>query len=89
LLFFILSTGLPPTSGAIPQTISVLDQKMKKCNSAPPELPVDYIYTSSYCEENVYLLCQEFLGRKDVREWWEIWVVFISNMTQTVCPTLL
>jgi hypothetical protein len=54
----------------------------------PPDLPANYIYTRCYCEENVYLLCKDFMNRKDVCEQWDIWVVFISNETKTVCSNL-
>jgi hypothetical protein len=52
----------------------------------PPELPANYIYTRCYCEENVYLLCKDFMNREDVCKRWDIWVIFISNETKTVCP---
>lgn len=55
----------------------------------PPDLPANCIYTSCYCEENVYLLCREFLGRKEVCERWEVWAVFISNENKTVSFPLI
>lgn len=50
-----------------------------------PMLPVDSIYTSCYCEENIYLLAQAFYEQPSLRAAWEIFVVFISNHTKTVC----
>lgn len=46
--------------------------------------PANAIYTSCYCEENVYLLAQSLLARLEVTAVWEIYVVFISNETRTV-----
>ncbi len=53
----------------------------------PPPLPPDSIYTSCYCEENVYLLCRTFLETPSVVELWEIFAVFISNANKTVRHT--
>ncbi|KAI8998996.1 N-terminal glutamine amidase-domain-containing protein [Trametes punicea] len=60
-------------------------------DASPPPLPPDSVYTSCYCEENIYLLAQAFtrLARPsatDRREpWpWQIYVVFISNSGKTV-----
>ncbi|KAJ8457430.1 hypothetical protein ONZ51_g11537 [Trametes cubensis] len=57
----------------------------------PPPLPPDSIYTSCYCEENIYLLAQTFtqLSESNATErrgpWpWQIFVVFISNGGKTV-----
>ncbi len=55
----------------------------------PPDLPTDYTYTRCYCEENVYLLCRDLLGRKEVCERWEVWVAFISNENKTVSSGFL
>ncbi|KAG5728313.1 Protein N-terminal glutamine amidohydrolase [Termitomyces sp. T112] len=49
----------------------------------PPPLPKTP-YTSCYCEENIYLLAQAFLGNPDVSRHWEIFVVFISNSSKSV-----
>ncbi|KAF9477377.1 hypothetical protein BDN70DRAFT_881282 [Pholiota conissans] len=50
----------------------------------PPPLPPESIYTSCYCEENIYLLCQNFLQNPSVNSLWEIFVMFISNTDKTV-----
>lgn len=58
--------------------------------SPPPPLPPDSVYTSCYCEENIYLLAQNFLAEAQTQAsrglaWpWEIYVVFISNRGKTV-----
>nr|VWP00499.1 Mitogen-activated protein kinase (EC [Ganoderma boninense] len=58
--------------------------------SPPPPLPPDSVYTSCYCEENIYLLAQNFLAEAHTQTsrglaWpWEIYVVFISNRGKTV-----
>ncbi|KAL4068081.1 N-terminal glutamine amidase-domain-containing protein [Scleroderma yunnanense] len=44
----------------------------------------DSIYTSNYCEENVYLLVQRFLAQPEINEKWGVYTVFISNRTKTV-----
>ncbi|KZT28521.1 hypothetical protein NEOLEDRAFT_1058217 [Neolentinus lepideus HHB14362 ss-1] len=41
-------------------------------------------YTHCYCEENIYLLATAFAERSDVKDSWEISVVFISNAGKTV-----
>lgn len=64
---------------------------------APPPLPPDSVYTSCYCEENIYLLAQHFreqageaqvvtrkAGVSDSDWFWEIYVIFISNDGKTV-----
>ncbi|KDR81797.1 hypothetical protein GALMADRAFT_240006 [Galerina marginata CBS 339.88] len=45
-----------------------------------PLVPSNSVYTSCYCEENIYLLCQEYLRSNA----WENFVVFISNAHKTV-----
>ncbi|KAF8959078.1 N-terminal glutamine amidase-domain-containing protein [Flammula alnicola] len=50
----------------------------------PPPLPPKSIYTSCYCEENVYLLCQSFLQDPSLKDEWDVFVVFISNLNKTV-----
>ncbi|KAF9036672.1 N-terminal glutamine amidase-domain-containing protein [Panaeolus papilionaceus] len=50
----------------------------------PPPVPIDKIYTSCYCEENVYLLCRRFLEHARVRENWQPFAVFMSNANKTV-----
>ncbi|KAG6330626.1 hypothetical protein ID866_8462 [Astraeus odoratus] len=42
------------------------------------------VYTSHYCEENVYLLVQRALSAPDIHKKWEVYAVFISNPTKTV-----
>ncbi|GLB35398.1 putative btb poz domain-containing protein [Lyophyllum shimeji] len=62
-----------------PEDISVYSGKA----AYPPALPITP-YTPSYCEENVYLLAQKFLGDPDVMRDWQMFAVFISNHTKTV-----
>lgn len=50
----------------------------------PPVLPQDSVYTSCYCEENVYLLAKRFSSDQDVTAFWDPYVVFISNRNKTV-----
>ncbi len=52
----------------------------------PLSLPENYIYTSCYCEENVYLLAQTFVEQLAAHEdpEWEVYVVLISNDDKTV-----
>ena len=50
----------------------------------PPDLPQDAVYTSCYCEENVYLLCHRFSSLPGITENWYIWTVFISNTDKKV-----
>lgn len=50
-----------------------------------PALPSNSVYTRYYCEENAYLLAQAFYEQPSIREAWDIFVVFISNHTKTVC----
>jgi hypothetical protein len=53
----------------------------------PPTIPEGAIYTSCWCEENIYLL-----GRRLMESWadfitkWDAYVVFISNEDKTVRP---
>ncbi|KIM59222.1 hypothetical protein SCLCIDRAFT_126591 [Scleroderma citrinum Foug A] len=44
----------------------------------------DNIYTSNYCEENIYLLIQRFLAQPEINKHWSVYAVFISNQTKTV-----
>ncbi|PPQ81216.1 hypothetical protein CVT25_015740 [Psilocybe cyanescens] len=50
----------------------------------PPCLPPASVYTSCYCEENTYLLCQAFLDNPAVKEFWQVFVIVISNDNKTV-----
>ena len=53
----------------------------------PPHVPSDHVYTSCYCEENVYLLAQRFCNEASEHDedWpWDVYVVFISNDQKTV-----
>ena len=54
----------------------------------PPPVPHDHVYTSCYCEENIYLLAQHFYAEAEnheARPWpWDVYVVFISNDQKTV-----
>jgi len=54
--------------------------------STPPSIPPDAVYTSCYCEENIYLLAQTFSEDPDIVGTWDIFVVFISNYNRTVRP---
>lgn len=49
----------------------------------------DNIYTSNYCEENIYLLIQRFLAQPEINKHWSVYAVFISNQTKTVTLLLL
>ncbi|KAF9566342.1 hypothetical protein CPC08DRAFT_814909 [Agrocybe pediades] len=51
--------------------------------SPPPVFPANSVYTRCYCEENVYLLCDQFLKDTSVTERWEAYAVFISNENKT------
>lgn len=71
--------ALPNNADQIPPS-SILSE-------APPTLPTNVVYTSCYCEENVYLLAQTFqkLSVEDKAAFpWDIYVVFISNPHKTV-----
>ncbi|KAF9452261.1 hypothetical protein P691DRAFT_722298 [Macrolepiota fuliginosa MF-IS2] len=72
------------STGAMAMAVRPSDHRVEKQNNNIPDLPTNYTYTRCYCEENVYLLCQEFMTRKDVHEHWEVWAVFISNERKTV-----
>ncbi|KAK7467065.1 hypothetical protein VKT23_004126 [Stygiomarasmius scandens] len=50
----------------------------------PPPLPQDSVYTSCYCEENIYLLVKTFLDDPSITSSWEPFVIFISNATQSI-----
>ncbi len=52
----------------------------------PPPLPSGAIYTSHYCEENVYLLAKVFSETLSAKTnpSWDVNVVFISNRNKTV-----
>ncbi|XP_006458497.1 hypothetical protein AGABI2DRAFT_64499 [Agaricus bisporus var. bisporus H97] len=68
----------------LPSASADSEHQVANVAADPPGLPADLVYTRCYCEENVYLLCEDFMSRKDVCERWDIWVVFISNETKTV-----
>lgn len=42
------------------------------------------VYTSCYCEENIYLLIKRFLDPSGGEQQWDAFSVFISNPTRTV-----
>lgn len=44
----------------------------------------DAVYTSCYCEENIYWLVKRFLILLGEQPQWDIFSVFISNPTRTV-----
>lgn len=80
----------PESSSKRASASTILDHPMTSAiaelaRPAYPVLPDDSIYTSCYCEENVYLLAQAFYDQPSVREAWDIFVVFISNHSKTVC----
>ena len=56
----------------------------------PPPPPQGCVYTSCYCEENIYLLAQALCAEADrpaPPRWtrlWDIHVVFVSNEDKTV-----
>ena len=52
--------------------------------TTPPDLPIDAVYTSCYCEENIYKLCEDFASRPTISNNWSIWAVFISNTDKKV-----
>ena len=54
----------------------------------PPALPADSVYTSCYCEENVYLLAQALSTDPRVVERRDVYVVFVSNENKTVSTGL-
>ena len=55
----------------------------------PPRLPSNVTYTSCWCEENIYLLCQDFVqNHRSLRDLWEIFVIFISNSNKTVSDSM-
>ena len=59
---------------------------------APPPLPTNHVYTSCYCEENIYLLAQKFsttsinerMRDQEGLGLWDKHVVFVSNDQKTV-----
>ncbi|KAI3610746.1 protein n-terminal glutamine amidohydrolase [Moniliophthora roreri] len=51
---------------------------------SPPLTPTDRQYTLFWCEENVYLLAQNFLRDAQIVSNWDLFAVFISNAAQTV-----
>ncbi|TFK42976.1 N-terminal glutamine amidase-domain-containing protein [Crucibulum laeve] len=53
-------------------------------SSLPPVFPPNSVYTSCWCEENIYLLCKAFLDQSQIVKIWEVFVVFISNDSKTV-----
>lgn len=48
-----------------------------------PPVPQDTVYTSYYCEENIYLLAQAFAADPIIAGIWDISVIFISNHKKT------
>lgn len=48
--------------------------------SPTPALPADSVYTSCYCEENIYLLAQTFSRLPG----WDAHAIFISNASKSV-----
>uniref|UniRef100_A0A0W0F986 Protein N-terminal glutamine amidohydrolase n=1 Tax=Moniliophthora roreri TaxID=221103 RepID=A0A0W0F986_MONRR len=55
---------------------------------SPPLTPTDRQYTLFWCEENVYLLAQNFLRDAQIVSNWDLFAVFISNAAQTVRTVL-
>jgi N-terminal glutamine amidase len=53
----------------------------------PPTIPEGAVYTSCWCEENIYLLGRRLMeSRPDFITKWDAYVVFISNEDKTVRP---
>lgn len=52
-----------------------------------PNHPLDAAYTKYWCEENVYRLTAHFLSIKKIANYWQVFVVFISNASKTVRQT--
>jgi len=52
----------------------------------PPILPETPVYTSCWCEENIYLLGKHLIdsGGEDFVANWDAFVVFISNADKSV-----
>jgi hypothetical protein len=50
----------------------------------PPPVPQDISYTKFYCEENIYKLVEAFTTNEEIRGFWKVYAVFISNPTKTV-----
>ncbi|KAI6150290.1 N-terminal glutamine amidase-domain-containing protein [Pisolithus tinctorius] len=44
----------------------------------------DNVYTSQYCEENIYHLAQRMLAQPDSDSRWDINIIFVSNLSRTV-----
>lgn len=51
----------------------------------PPVIPSNSLYASYYCEENVYHLVDSLTRNSATKDTWDIFVVFISNGSKTVC----
>ncbi|KAI6103554.1 N-terminal glutamine amidase-domain-containing protein [Pisolithus sp. B1] len=47
-------------------------------------LPENNVYTSQYCEENIYFLAQRMLAQPNIEGKWDINIIFISNPSRTV-----
>ncbi|KZT11633.1 uncharacterized protein LAESUDRAFT_720886 [Laetiporus sulphureus 93-53] len=62
------------------------ERTRRQTHRSPPPLPPDSVYTSCYCEENIYLLAQAFAAQAEADSgWsWDAYVVFISNDGKTV-----
>ncbi|GBE82628.1 hypothetical protein SCP_0410130 [Sparassis crispa] len=79
-----------PSPSPIPSAAIGVARGWRDANASqipsPPALPADSVYTSCYCEENVYLLAQAFTARKETeRDWrWDVYAVFVSNPGKTV-----
>ncbi|KAI5899877.1 uncharacterized protein SCHCODRAFT_01270368 [Schizophyllum commune H4-8] len=50
----------------------------------PPPTTPEVVYTSHYCEENIYLLLQALAKNSSVIEIWDLNAVFISNHGKSV-----
>lgn len=52
---------------------------------APPPVPLVVTYTPFYCEETVYYLAQTYYRySKEIRDNWDLTVVFVSNADEKV-----
>lgn len=63
-----------------------MDPNINMVSLTPPPLPSGAIYTSHYCEENVYLLAKVFSESLSAKTYpsWDVYVAFISNHNKTV-----
>lgn len=73
-----------PTAHGISSSRVGTSSSFPNTESLPPPLPLKSIYTSCYCEENIYLLAQAFVKNSSVATNWSVYVLFLSNETKSV-----